>query len=135
MDSDIQILIAICALSLIAAYKLVPPDKYKNIYIILVFAGLLLRIATVLYIYRSGPDTFGTDGLLYHREGILVARQLAQGVPLYAVNYTYTWYTSFVGLIYHIFGVSRYIVSYINIVLTFFSALILLKIALNHKYK
>lgn len=135
MDSGILILITICALSLIAAYKIVPPDKYKKIYILLAFAALLLRIATVLYLYRSGTDSFGTDGLLYHREGILVARQLAQGVPFYAVRYTYTWYTSFVGLIYHIFGVNRYIVSYINIVFTFFSALLLFKIALNHKYK
>lgn len=135
MDSGILILITICALSLVAAYKIVPADKYRNMYILLAFAALLLRIATVLYLYRSGTDTFGTDGLLYHREGILVARQLAQGVPFYAVNYTYTWYTSFVGLIYHIFGVNRYIVSYINIILTFFSALLLLKIALNHKYK
>ena len=135
MDSGILTLIIICALSLIAAYIIVPNNKYKNIYVILAFAGLLLRIATVLYIYRSGPDTFGTDGLLYHKEGILVAKQLAQGVPFYAVRYAYTWYTSFVGLIYHIFGVNRYIVSYINIVFTFLSALLLLKIAINHKYK
>ncbi len=110
-------------------------DKNKKLYMILAFAALLLRVATVHYLYRSGPDTFGTDGLLYHKEGILAARQLAEGVPFYAVRYTYTWYTAFVGLIYHIFGVNRYIVSYINIAFTFFSALLLLKIAINNKYK
>lgn len=110
-------------------------DKYRKIYFLLAFAALLLRVATVHYLYRSGPDTFGTDGLLYHKEGILAARQLAEGVPFYAVRYTYTWYTAFVGLIYHIFGVNRYIVSYINIAFTFFSALLLLNIAQNLKYK
>jgi len=135
MGSGVLILIALCALMLGAAYKLVPSDKYKYIFILLAFAALLLRVATVIYLYRNGPDTFGTDGLLYHKEGILAAQQLADGVPFYAVKYTYTWYTVFVGLIYHIFGVNRYIVSYVNIALTFFSALLLLKIAINNKYK
>jgi len=135
MDSNVLILIAICVLMLVAAFKIVPSDKYKNIYIILAFAALLLRVATVHYLYRSGPDTFGTDGLLYHKEGIETAQQLDDGIPFYAVRYSYTWYTAFVGLIYHIFGVNRYIASYINIAFAFFSALILLKIAINNKYK
>ncbi len=135
MDSSVLILIAICALTLVAAYKILPSDKYKKIYILLLFAALLLRVATIHCLYRSGPDTFGTDGLLYHKEGILVSRQLDEGVPFYAIRYTYTWYTAFVGLIYHIFGVNRYIVSYINIALTLFSALLLLNIARNLKYK
>lgn len=134
MDLSVLVLIALCALTLAAAYKIVPSDKYKNIFIILVFAALLLRVATVHYLYRSGPDTFGTDGLLYHKEGILAAQQMADGVPFYAVKYTYTWYTAFVGLIYHIIGVNRYIVSYINIAFTIFSALLLFKIANNNKY-
>ena len=71
MDSSIIILITICALSLFAAYKMVPANKYKLLYILLAFAALLLRVATVMYIYRGGTDTFGTDGLLYHNEGIL----------------------------------------------------------------
>lgn len=135
MHTGVLILIAICALTLVAAYKLVPSDKHKSVFVFLAFTALILRVATVHYLYRSGPDTFGTDGLLYHKEGILAARQLAEGVPFYAVRYTYTWYTAFVGLIYHIFGVNRYIVSYINITLTFFSALLLLDIAINNKCK
>lgn len=135
MDSSIIILIAICALSLFIAYKTVPANKYKYIYILSAFAALLLRVVTVLYIYHDRADIFGTDGLLYHREGIRLAQQMADGVPLYALEYKYTWYTAFVGLVYHILGVNRYIVSYINIVFTFFSALILFKIALNYKYR
>lgn len=135
MDSSIIILIAICALSLFAAHKMVPADKYKLMYILLAFTALLLRVATVLYIYRGGTDTFGTDGLLYHNEGIRLAQQITDGMPLYALEYKYTWYTALVGMIYHIFGVNRYIVSYINIAFTFFSALFLFKIALNHKYR
>lgn len=135
MKSDIIIPIAIFLLSLAAAYIFVPANKYRKAYILIAFLAVLIRIALVSYLYRNGTDTFGTDGLLYHQEGIKVARQLAEGVPFYAVKYSYTWYTVFIGLIYHLFGVNRYIISYINIGLTFFAAIMLLKIALNHKYK
>lgn len=135
MKSDIIIPITIFLLSLAAAYIFVPANKYRKAYILIAFLAVLIRIAIVSYLYRNGTDTFGTDGLLYHQEGIKVARQLAEGVPFYAVKYSYTWYTVFIGLIYHLFGVNRYIISYINIGLTFFAAIMLLKIALNHKYK
>lgn len=128
------VLAAICVLLLAAAYIFVPADKYKNAYIILVMLAVSLRIAIVIYLYRNGTDAIGTDGLLYHRMGIDIAKQLADGVPLFSVKYSYTWYTVFVGLVYHIFGVNRYIVSYINIVFAFASALLLLRIALNRNY-
>lgn len=134
MESDI-IPLTICLLSLAAAYILIPANKYKSATIILALLAVLIRIAIVFYLYRNGTDTFGTDGLLYHQEGIRVAQQLADGVPLYSVKYSYTWYTVFVGLIYHIFGINRYIASYINIELAFFSAILLFKMALNHKYQ
>jgi len=95
---------------------------------------MLIRIAIVSYLYENGTDTFGTDGLLYHQEGIRVAQQLAEGIPFYSVEYSYTWYTVFVGIMYNLFGINRYIVSYINIIFAFFSAIFLLKMALNRKY-
>lgn len=112
---------------------MIPADKYKNIYVLASLAAVLIRAAMAVYLYRGGTDTFGTDGLLYHMEGLQVARQLAGGVPIHAVKYAYTWYTVFVALIYYLFGASRYIASFANIILTLFAAILLLKIALNHK--
>ena len=135
MSMDIIISVVICLLSLAAAYIFVPVNKYKNAYILLAFIAVLIRIAIVSYLYSNGTDTFGTDGLLYHQEGINVAHQLDEGVIFYAVKYSYTWYTVFIGLIYHWFGIDRYIISYINIGFTIFAAVLLLKMALNHKYQ
>jgi len=135
MSLDMIVPIAICLLALIAAYILVPPNKYKNVYILLGLLSVPVRIAIVSYLYRNGTDNVGTDGLLYHQEGIRVAQQLAEGIPFYSVQYSYTWYTVFIGVIYNLFGVNRYMVSYINMVLVFFSAILLLKMALNHKYQ
>ncbi len=135
MSLDIIAPITICLLSLAGGYIFIPTNKYKYAYICLAVLAVLIRIAIVTFLYRNGTDTFGTDGLLYHQEGIKVAQQLAEGIPFHLVSYSYTWYTAFIGLIYHIFGVDRYIVSYINIGLTFFAAILLLKMALNHKYR
>ncbi len=124
-----------CLLLLAAGYMLVPSDKHKKTYLLLALIGILLRIAAVLFLYAEGTDSVGTDGLLYHKAGIWISSQLDRGISLFKVRYAYTWYTVIVGLVYHTFGVNRYIVSYINIALTFFSAILLLRIALAHKYK
>lgn len=128
------VLAVIFLLLLAAVYIFVPADKYKAIFIILLMLAVSLRFAMVIYLYRNGTDTIGTDGLLYHRMGINIAKQLAGGIPLYSVKYSYTWYTVFIGLIYHIFGVNRYIASYINIAFAFASSLLLFRIALNRDY-
>jgi|GEM_PF-299063 len=119
----------------IAAYFIVPANKYRRLYISLALFSVILRLATVAYLYSKGVDTFGTDGLLYHRIGKWVCNQLNIGIPVYSVKYIYTWYTVIVGIVYHLFGINRFIVSYINIVLAFFSALLLFKIALGLKYR
>ncbi|MEN6312970.1 MAG: hypothetical protein ABFD25_01845 [Clostridiaceae bacterium] len=134
MSSNIIVPLAICLLVWIVAYRSVPPNKYKSTYILLSLLSMLIRMAIVSYLYENGTDTFGTDGLLYHQEGIRVAQQLAEGIPFYSVEYSYTWYTVFVGIMYNLFGINRYIVSYINIIFAFFSAILLLKMALNRKY-
>jgi len=131
---SIIVLVLISLLMLAAAYIFVPTNKYKPAFIILTMFSIALRFAMVIYLYRNGTDTVGTDGLLYHRQAIEIAKQLADGVPFYSVKYSYTWYTVFVGLIYHIFGVNRYIASYINVGFAFASAILLFKIALNRNY-
>ncbi len=135
MIHSITATIVICLLLAAAAYAFVPKNKYKNLYILLAVLAVLIRMAIVSYLYSSGTDTSGTDSLLYHQEGIGIAHQLAEGVPFFSVKYSYTWYTVFVGLIYYIFGVNRYLVSYINIGLAFISAILILKMALNHRYR
>ena len=135
MHTDMIISLVVSLPILAVAYIFVPKNKYKSAYILLVFLAGLIRMALVSYLYSNGTDTFGTDGLLYHQEGILVARQLDEGVPFYSVKYSYTWYTVLVGILYYIFGINRYIVSYMNVIVTFFSAILLLKMALNHHCK
>lgn len=135
MIHDIIITVAMCLLLIIAAHFIIPQSRYKKLYIVLLLTGVILRSAVIMYLYSGGVDTFGTDGLLYHKVGIWISRQLDNGTPLHAVKYLYTWYTVLVGLVYHVLGINRYIVSLINIALAFFSALLLFKIALNLRYK
>ncbi len=135
MLDDILITILMCLLLAVAAHFIIPSYKHKKIYIILSLIGVILRAASVMYLYSKGVDTFGTDGLVYHKAGLWISKQLEEGTPLYAVKYVYTLYTVLVGLIYHMLGINRYIVSYINIVFAYFSAVLLLKTALNLRYK
>jgi hypothetical protein len=135
MIENIVISAIMCLLLLVAAYKMIPADKRKNTYIILALVGVLLRIATVMYLYINGVDSVGTDGLLYHKVGIWISSQLDKGISLFEVRYAYTWYTVIIGVVYYVFGTNRYIISYINIIITFFSAILLFKIALAQKNK
>ena len=134
MSGNIVLAVIICVLSLIIAYIHIPESKYRFAFAFIIFTAVLIRFITVFYIYRNGTDDFGTDGLLYHREGIEIMNQLAGGATIADINYSYTLYTAFVGLLYYITGVNRYLASYANIIFAFASSLILLKIALNHKY-
>lgn len=135
MILNIFLAVAIALLSLTAAYIYAPPGKYRKAFAVVAFMAVLARLVIVFYIYRNGTDTFGTDGLLYHQEGIEVAAKLDAGASLFGVSYDYTWYTVFIGLVYHIFGINRYLVSFINIVFAFISGMTLLKLALHHKYR
>jgi hypothetical protein len=134
MIQNIALSAIMCLLLMTAGNMLIPTDKHKKTYLIFCLIGILLRIATVMYLYADGVDSVGTDGLLYHKVGIWISSQLDQGVSLFKVKYAYTWYTVIVGLVYHLFGINRYLVSYINIAITFFSAILLMRIALRHRY-
>lgn len=135
MSTEIAASIILCILLLAASCLLVPENRHKRFFIAAVLFSMLIRIALVAYLYNGRVDSFGTDGLLYHQEGIRIADQIADGVPFYSVDYSYSWYTVFIGLIYHIFGINRYIVSYINIAFVFLSAILLFKIAYSQKQR
>lgn len=134
MTGNIVVAALICVLALIISYVCIPANRHRLLFALIIFTAVLIRFAVVFYIYRNGTDTFGTDGLLYHQEGIKIMNQLAEGARLTDIKYSYTLYTEFVGLIYYFAGVNRYLASYINILFAFASGLILFKIALNHKY-
>lgn len=125
----------ICILAFIIAYAFMPANKHRFIFSFAIFASVVIRFIVVFYIYKDGgTDSFGTDGLLYHNEAIKVMNQLSSGKGLMGLEYKYTFYTAFVGVIYYLTGVNRYLASYFNIISAFVSGLLLLKIALNHKY-
>lgn len=134
MAGNIVLAAVICVLAFIIAYFYIPRNKHRLVFALIIFTAVLVRFFTVFYIYRNGTDTFGTDGLLYHREGIEIMNQLASGARLGDIKYSYTLYTAFIGLLYYFAGANRYLASYINIIFAFVSGLILLKIALNHRY-
>lgn len=135
MIENIAIAIIICILALFVTYICIPSGKFRILFTVLIFSSVILRFAVVFYVYRNNAvDTFGTDGLLYHNEGIKIREQLLNGSSLFGIKYSYTLYTALIGLIYYIFGVNRYLASYMNIIFTLISGLILLRIALNHKY-
>lgn len=120
-------------LAIILAYIIIPEHKYKPVFVAGMLGAMVLRFATVLYIYRWGCDTFGTDGLLYHKIGKQIAYQLSDGIPLLKIEYPYTLYSLFIGLIYYVFGINRYVASFFNVFLIFLSGLMLFKMALKRK--
>lgn len=124
----------ISVLSLLIAYVCIPQSKYRFAFALVVFFAVVLRFITVFYIYRNGTEAFGTDGLLYHNEGIKIMGQLARGAGVSDISYSYTLYTALIGYLYYFIGINRYFASYVNIIFALISGLILLRIAINHRY-
>ena len=134
MIQNIFMAAVICLLAFIISYACIPAGRHRLVFALIILLAVVIRFVTVFYIYRNGTDSFGTDGLLYHQEGIDIMNQLAAGTRLADIKYSYTLYTAFIGIIYYIAGVNRYIASYANIIFAFVSGLVLFKIAINHKY-
>lgn len=134
MVLNIMLAILLCVGSFAVSYLVMPKSRYRLIFAFVITCAAVARIATVFYVYRNGTETFGTDGLLYHNEGMKIAGKLASGQSLGDIKYTYTIYTAFVGILYYITGINRYIASFFNIAFAMASGLMLIRIALNHKY-
>lgn len=77
-------------------------------------ASLLIHFAMSIFMYLGGTESTGTDGLIYHQISKSVADQLWRGIPIHQVEYGYTWYTLYQGIVYAIFGINRYAVSFLN---------------------
>ncbi|MGI6086154.1 MAG: hypothetical protein ACOYIF_12105 [Acetivibrionales bacterium] len=109
-------------------------DSPKKIWlIVLAQLALVLRFIFVIIIFQNGTEYSGTDGLLYHQVAKDIADQIESGVPVWNLNYEYTWYTVLVGIQYAIFGVNRYAASFINSFISILTGYYLVAIALNLK--
>lgn len=111
-----------------------PKQKGRLTYVLLVMVALMIKFVLVFIMYRGGTEASGTDGLIYHEVAKDVARQLREGVPIWAVSYKYTWYTVLLGVQYFFFGINRYAASFMNAFLSVGAGFLLMKIGLNLKF-
>ena len=99
------ILMAFTAIVGVLVFK----DKPKKIrFIALAELALIVRFIFIFVLYKNGTEYSGTDGLIYHQVAKDIAEQLKSGIPLWNINYEYTWYTVLMGIQYALFGVNRY---------------------------
>lgn len=111
-----------------------PADKSRKTYLKLILTGMICRYILVFYMYKSGTEASGTDGLIYHQVAKHVAEQLKAGVPIWNVEYKYTWYTVLMGIQYAIFGVNRYAASFTNAFIAALSAYVLFRTAYGLRF-
>ena len=91
------------------------------------------KVCPLFYMYKGGTGV-GTDGLIYHEVAKNVADQLRSGVPIWKVEYKYTWYTVLMGMQYAAFGVNRYAASFINAFISVMSGFVLFGLAHGLKF-
>lgn len=109
------------------------PKKFW--FIFLAELALIIRFIFVFIIYSNGTEYSGTDGLIYHQVAKDIAEQFKSGVPVWNLDYEYTWYTVLMGIQYAIFGINRFAASFINAFLAILSGYYLTAIALKLKFK
>lgn len=126
------ILMAFTAIVGVLVFK----DKPKKIrFIALAELALIIRFIFIFVLYKNGTEYSGTDGLIYHQVAKDIAEQLKSGIPLWNINYEYTWYTVLMGIQYALFGVNRYAASFINSFIAILSGYYLSAIALDLNFK
>lgn len=103
-------------------------------FVILSELALICRFVITYVIFSSGTDTTGTDGLIYHLVAKDVAKQIKSGIPIWSLEYKFTWYTLLVGIQYAIFGVNRYAAAFTNAFFSILTGYFLTDIALNLKF-
>lgn len=115
---------------------LVFKDRPNKIWFIaLAELALVIRFIFTFIIYSNGTEYSGTDGLIYHHVAKDIAEQLKSGVPLWNLDYEYTWYTVLMGIQYSLFGVNRYSASFLNSFISILSGYYITAIALDLKFK
>lgn len=127
-------MVLLAALAVYVGILLLPAHKYRKYCLVLVVLGMVCRYVLVFYMYKGGTEASGTDGLIYHEVAKRVAEQLKAGVPLWQVEYKYTWYTVLMGLQYAIFGVNRYAASFVNAFIAVLSSYVLFRLAYGLRF-
>lgn len=127
-------MILLSGLAALAGMILLPKHKYRPAFVLIVEFALLCRFVLVFFMYKDGTEAAGTDGLIYHEVAKGVANQLKGGVPIWAAEYKYTWYTVLVGVQYALFGVNRYAASFMNAFISVLSVYFLFKISTGLKF-
>ena len=115
---------------------LVFKDKPNKIwFIVLAELALVIRFVFIFVMFLNGTEYSGTDGLIYHQVAKDIAEQLKSGIPVWKLDYEYTWYTVLVGIQYAIFGVNRYAASFVNSFISILSGYYITAVALDLKFK
>ncbi len=102
------------AVWLLAGAWATPAGRGRIPWLLVGVVALCVRFAASWFILGNHGDSAGTDGLLYHKVAIRVMEQLRAGVPLWRVDYDYTWYTLLLGVQYALAGANRYLGCYMN---------------------
>lgn len=116
---------------LLAGWTTTPAGRARPIWVMVGTLALLARFATTWFILGNNGDSAGTDGLLYHKVAIEVMSQLQAGIPLWRVEYAYTWYTLVLGIQYTLFGPSRFLGCFMNAAYAMAGAQVLLHLGLR----
>ena len=109
------------------------PNRIR--FIVLAELALVIRFIFTFVIYSNGTEYSGTDGLIYHQVAIDIADQLRSGIPVWKLDYEYTWYTVLIGIQYAVFGVNRYDASFVNSFVSILTGFYITAIARELKFK
>lgn len=102
------------AVWLLLGYRTTPAGRGRIPWLLVGVLALAVRFAAAWFILGNHGESAGTDGLLYHKVAIRVMEQLHAGVPLWRIDYDYTWYTLLLGIQYALAGADRYLGCYMN---------------------
>ncbi len=123
IDMDTGVVLWILALAVLWAmigYRTSPAGKGRWVWILVVLFSMFARFAASWFIIGTHGDSAGTDGLLYHKVAIQVMEQFHAGIPVWRIDYDYTWYTLLLGIQYALTGVNRFAGAFMN---AFYAAL------------
>lgn len=123
------------ALTAIIGMRIFKDKPNKFWFVALAELALVIRFAFTFIIYLNGTGYSGTDGLIYHQVAKDIADQLKLGIPVWKLDYDYTWYTVLMGIQYAIFGVNRHAASFVNSFISILTGYYITALALKIKFR
>lgn len=134
MLENILWMLVVIVLSAVSGILILKDYPNKYYLVLLAELALVLRFIFIFIVYKNGTDFSGTDGLIYHQVAKNIAFQLKSNIPLWNIDYEYTWYTVMMGIQYAIFGINRYAASFMNSFIAILSGYLLIDIVNGIKY-